>query len=157
MPKQDRTQALNPMPWLLTGGFTIESIAYCADQAGAQARFRWIAHGLQVRPTAHPKQPDAEDAKIPQRTQKKPKTVFWLFPFASFANPLRPSRRYSDSHRWTQSTHPAYSQGTSRIRSPSRRMDASRPRRTSPVEWKMRPLRIERACTRAQRCQRASA
>lgn len=52
---------------------------------------------------------------------------------------------------------PAYSQGTSRTRSPNSRIEASRPSRTRPVEWNIWPLRTERACTRAQRCQRASA
>ena len=55
------------------------------------------------------------------------------------------------------SHQPPYSQGTSSTRSPSSLIDASRPKRTSPVEWKMLPLRIDLACTRAQRCQRARA
>ena len=52
---------------------------------------------------------------------------------------------------------PRYSQGTSSRRWPSKRIATSRPQRTGPVVWKMRPLRSERACTRAARSQRLRA
>lgn len=64
-------------------------------------------------------------------------------------------RDLAPAHRSSQ--RPPYSQGRSSIDSPPARMARLRARRSGPAAWKIQPLRRDRACTRAQRCQRLRA